>query len=219
MEFPLNRFCGNAKRLSDFSRGVALEPPQGDHPQRRFFKAGEKSAVIIGELGGFFRRWLPAQDFRQPVTAGNFSCGHGRLTQQSPAAALLPVLAAKGVERLADRDGPQQPPEVISSAQLRELAPARTITETLKRAQGHVLRVERPAPMRRPRSGLDDGRVVTPDLFRATLDDEMKKVAAAVGAKAFEGGRFAEAIRLFSDMSLSPTFEEFLTLPAYRLID
>src|ERR1700728_2099830 len=48
---------------------------------------------------------------------------------------------------------------------------------------------------------LDDGRVVTPDLFRATLDDEMKKVAAAVGAKAFEGGRFAEAIGLFSNMS------------------
>ena len=66
---------------------------------------------------------------------------------------------------------------------------------------------------------LDDGRVVTPDLFRATLADEMDKVAAAVGAKAFEGGRFAEAIRLFAEMSLSPTFEEFLTLPAYRLID
>ena len=47
----------------------------------------------------------------------------------------------------------------------------------------------------------------------------MKKVAAAVGVEAFEGGRFAEAIGLFSDMSLSPTFEEFLTLPAYRLID
>ena len=60
---------------------------------------------------------------------------------------------------------------------------------------------------------------MTPDLFRATLDDEMKKVAAALGAKAFESSRFAEAIRLFSDMSLSPTFEEFLTLPAYRLID
>src|ERR1700723_889898 len=66
---------------------------------------------------------------------------------------------------------------------------------------------------------LDDGRVVTPDLFRATLDDEMNKVAVALGAKAFESSRFAEAIRLFSEMSLSPTFEEFLTLPAYRLID
>ncbi len=66
---------------------------------------------------------------------------------------------------------------------------------------------------------LDDGRVVTPDLFKATLADEMKKVRAAVGADAFQGGRFAEAIDLFSAMSLSPTFEEFLTLPAYRLID
>ena len=66
---------------------------------------------------------------------------------------------------------------------------------------------------------LDDGRVVTPDLFRATLADEMDKVSAAVGAGAFAGGRFAEAIELFARMSLSPTFEEFLTLPAYRLID
>ena len=66
---------------------------------------------------------------------------------------------------------------------------------------------------------LDDGRVVTPDLFRATLADEMDKVAAAVGAKAFADGRFSEAIGLFAEMSLSPTFEEFLTLPAYRLID
>ncbi len=66
---------------------------------------------------------------------------------------------------------------------------------------------------------LDDGRVVTPALFEATLAAEMAKVAAAVGAEAFQGGRFAEAIELFAKMSLSPTFEEFLTLPAYRLID
>ncbi len=66
---------------------------------------------------------------------------------------------------------------------------------------------------------LDDGRVVTPALFEATLADEMAKVAAAVGAEAFKSGRFAEAIELFAKMSLSPTFEEFLTVPAYRLID
>ncbi|HYA74548.1 MAG TPA: malate synthase A [Roseiarcus sp.] len=66
---------------------------------------------------------------------------------------------------------------------------------------------------------LDDGRVVTPDLFQATLADEMNKVRAAVGEGAFAGGRFAEAIDLFAKMSLSPVFEEFLTLPAYRLID
>ena len=62
-------------------------------------------------------------------------------------------------------------------------------------------------------------RVVTPDLFRAALANEMEKLQGVLGPKAFEGGRFAEAIRLFADMSLSPSFEEFLTLPAYRLID
>jgi malate synthase len=66
---------------------------------------------------------------------------------------------------------------------------------------------------------LADGRVVTPDLFRETLADEMDKVRAAVGEQAFVGGRFAEAIHLFAEMSLSPKFEEFLTTPAYELID
>jgi hypothetical protein len=37
------------------------------------------------------------------------------------------------------------------------------------------------------------------------------------GAKAFDGGRLEEATQPFSDMSLSP--DEFLTLPAYELID
>jgi malate synthase len=67
----------------------------------------------------------------------------------------------------------------------------------------------------RHKAKLADGRVVTPDLFKATLDDEMARVRAPVG----EGGRFDEAIDLFAKMSLSDTFEEFLTLPAYRLID
>jgi malate synthase len=56
-------------------------------------------------------------------------------------------------------------------------------------------------------------------MFKATFADEMAKVRAAVGEKAFTGGRFAEAMKLFEEMSLRPTFEEFLTLPAYRLID
>jgi malate synthase len=66
---------------------------------------------------------------------------------------------------------------------------------------------------------LDDGREVTPDMFRTALKGEMERVKGEVGAKAFEGGRFPEAIQLFSDMSLADEFEEFLTLPAYRLID
>jgi malate synthase len=66
---------------------------------------------------------------------------------------------------------------------------------------------------------LDDGREVTPEMFRAALAREMEQVKREVGAKAFGGGRFKDAIQLFSDMSLADTFEEFLTLPAYKLID
>ena len=65
---------------------------------------------------------------------------------------------------------------------------------------------------------LNDGRVVTPALFRATLDEEMAGLKQTLGA-AFETGRFAEAIRIFSDMSLSPECEEFLTLPAYEVLE
>jgi malate synthase len=66
---------------------------------------------------------------------------------------------------------------------------------------------------------LDDGRAVTPELFKATFADEMAKVRTALGAEVYDKGRFAEATKLFEEMSLAPTFEEFLTLPAYKLID
>jgi malate synthase len=56
-------------------------------------------------------------------------------------------------------------------------------------------------------------------MFREALNGEMERVRGEVGAEAFDGGRFKEAIALFSDMSLADTFDEFLTLPAYGLID
>ena len=58
---------------------------------------------------------------------------------------------------------------------------------------------------------LSDGRTVTPALFRDTLEDEV--------AALDDPGRLTEATDLFAAMSLSEAFEEFLTLPAYRLID
>jgi malate synthase len=60
---------------------------------------------------------------------------------------------------------------------------------------------------------------VTPAMFRDALKGEMERVKGEVSAKAFDGGRFKEATELFSEMSLSDTFDEFLTLPAYKLID
>ena len=65
---------------------------------------------------------------------------------------------------------------------------------------------------------LDDDRTVTPELFRALLDDEMANLRSVLGPEVYDSGRFPEAIKLFSDMTLADSFEEFLTLPAYRLI-
>jgi malate synthase len=68
------------------------------------------------------------------------------------------------------------------------------------------------------RARLADGREVTPDLFQATLADEMEKVRQAIGPTTYDAGRFEDAIELFTEMSLDLEFEEFLTVPAYRLI-
>jgi len=65
---------------------------------------------------------------------------------------------------------------------------------------------------------LADGRVVTPALFKTLLDEEMAGLKATLGA-AYQSGRFAEAIRIFADMSLSSECEEFLTLPAYEVLE
>jgi malate synthase len=71
----------------------------------------------------------------------------------------------------------------------------------------------------RHKATLADGREATPDLFRNLLDEEMAALRQVLPASAFEGGRFAEAVKIFTDMSLSDVFEEFLTLPAYRALD
>jgi malate synthase len=71
----------------------------------------------------------------------------------------------------------------------------------------------------RQKAALNDGRQVTPELFRSLLDEEMTALRQTLPAQAFDDGRFAEAVKIFTDMSLSDVFEEFLTLPAYRALD
>ncbi len=68
------------------------------------------------------------------------------------------------------------------------------------------------------RARLADGREVTPDLFESIFDDEMKKVRQAIGPTTYDSGRFDDAVELFKEMSLALEIEEFLTIPAYRLI-
>ncbi len=66
---------------------------------------------------------------------------------------------------------------------------------------------------------LTDGRTLSPALFKTVLAEEMAALHQTLSAAAFETGRFAEAIDLFSTMSLAPDFEEFLTLPAYEVLE
>ncbi|MDR6869728.1 malate synthase [Bosea sp. BE125] len=62
---------------------------------------------------------------------------------------------------------------------------------------------------------VDGGTKVTADLFKRCLTEEMERVKGELGAEAYDKGRFPEAIALFSQLSLAPEFEEFLTVPAY----
>jgi len=68
--------------------------------------------------------------------------------------------------------------------------------------------------IRSPKGVLDDGRKVTVELFRALLGDELAKVKAAMSE-----GKYDEAAQLFERITVVDQYVEFLTLPAYRLID
>ena len=65
---------------------------------------------------------------------------------------------------------------------------------------------------------LEDGRVVTRELVRAMLDEEMERIHADVGDAVWEKGRPAETRQVFELVALSDEFPEFLTLPAYELL-
>ena len=71
----------------------------------------------------------------------------------------------------------------------------------------------------RLRAPLDDGRTVTRGLFDQVLNDEMGTLRRTLGEEVYDAGRFPEAIKLFAEMSLAEDFEEFLTLPAYRMLE
>ncbi len=65
---------------------------------------------------------------------------------------------------------------------------------------------------------LENGNTATPELFARALREEMESVRSAIGSETYAKGRFPEAIELFRTLSLAPQFEEFFTIPAYRLI-
>jgi malate synthase len=72
--------------------------------------------------------------------------------------------------------------------------------------------------IRSPKGKLDDGRKVTKELFHQILTEELQKIRTSVGEERFRKGRYDEATKLFSDLTTSDTYVDFLTLPGYELL-
>jgi malate synthase len=66
---------------------------------------------------------------------------------------------------------------------------------------------------------LMDGRKITAQLYDELLPQEMVRIEKEVGSARFAAGNYSVAANLFSGMSKNVQFAEFLTLPAYELID
>ena len=65
---------------------------------------------------------------------------------------------------------------------------------------------------------LDDGRKVTLELFRSLLAEELPKVRAVLGEDGWSSGKYEEGARLFETL-IAGDYVEFLTLPAYAMLD
>jgi len=65
---------------------------------------------------------------------------------------------------------------------------------------------------------LASGEVVTADLVRRVLDEEIEALRQSYGPD-FDDKRFAQARELFERVALADDFADFLTIPAYELLD
>ncbi len=68
-------------------------------------------------------------------------------------------------------------------------------------------------------SKLEDGRVITYDLFKELLPSELEAVKAYVGEAAYNSATMKRAIEIFDELVQQGDYKEFLTLPAYEEID
>ena len=73
--------------------------------------------------------------------------------------------------------------------------------------------------IRSPKGVLDDGRKVTAELFKQLLAEELPKVRDYLGDAAYNAGKYEQGAKLFERITTDDKYVEFLTLPAYALID
>ncbi|HZG70933.1 MAG TPA: malate synthase A [Chondromyces sp.] len=72
--------------------------------------------------------------------------------------------------------------------------------------------------IRHPKGVLDDGRKVTREMYEEYKAEELQKIKQEIGEEAFASGRFDEAASLFDQLIINDEFEEFLTLPGYKIL-
>jgi malate synthase len=65
----------------------------------------------------------------------------------------------------------------------------------------------------------DTGVAVTPELVSKIADEETDAIRTEIGHDAYEKGRYDVARMLFEEVSLAVDFPDFLTLPAYDILE
>ena len=72
--------------------------------------------------------------------------------------------------------------------------------------------------IRSPKGVLDDGRKVTKELVNTLIADELTLTPAIAGEAVYAAGKYVEGAAMLEALILNDNYEEFLTLPAYRVI-
>lgn len=73
--------------------------------------------------------------------------------------------------------------------------------------------------VKNPQARLSDGRSIDTALFKRMMPQVLDEIKTAVGPDAYQQGKFDEASQLFDDLVTREEFVDFLTLPAYELIN
>ncbi|GMQ98167.1 MAG: malate synthase A [Acidimicrobiia bacterium] len=64
-----------------------------------------------------------------------------------------------------------------------------------------------------------NGTTISPEYVRKVADEETDRLRGELGHSTYTEARFDEARLLFEDVALSDDFPEFLTIPAYEILD
>ncbi len=71
--------------------------------------------------------------------------------------------------------------------------------------------------IRHPNGTFQDGQKITVELFERIVEEELAKIRNMIGDQ-YNERKYEQARDLFTRMTTAPHFEEFLTIPGYRLL-